>query len=214
MSFTEAQLKEMAQQLSCPNGESGIGMADMMHDTNFGMTKSAIAALEIKDNDAVLELGHGNGKHIETLLHQAKHVNYTGLEIAELMQKQAAALNLPHTSFHLYDGEKIPFKDNQFNKAMTVNTIYFWKHPVQLLNEVYRVLKTDGFFSIVFAQKDFMETLPFTVYGFNLYDNEKLETLVKQSPFKLLSLNHHTEQVKSKAGEMVERLYIVATLQK
>lgn len=214
MPFTEAQLKEMARQLSCPNGDNGIEMADMMHDTNFGMTKSAITALHISHHDRVLELGHGNGKHIETLLQEAENVSYKGLEISELMQREAAALNIANASFDLYDGETIPFEDHQFNKALTVNTIYFWKQPAQLLNEVYRVLKTGGLFSIAFAQKSFMETLPFTQHGFNLYDNAKLEALVKQTPFQLLSLSPHTEQVKSKANEMVERLYTIATLQK
>jgi ubiquinone/menaquinone biosynthesis C-methylase UbiE len=214
MSFTEEQLKEMAIQLSCPRGDNGIGVADMMHDTNFGMTKSTIDALKITDHDSVLELGHGNGKHISTIIQAATAVSYYGLEISELMKQEAAALHIANSSFYSYDGENIPFEDGKFNKAMTVNTIYFWKNPVQLLNEVYRVLKTDGLFCVTFAQKDFMEMLPFTQHGFNLYDNEKLEDLVKQSSFKLVSFTAHTEQVKSKADEMVERAYTVATLQK
>ena len=214
MSFTEEQLKEMAIQLSCPSGDNGVGVANLMHDTNFGMTKSTIDALNIIDNDSVLELGHGNGKHISTIIQAATAVSYHGLEISELMQQEAAALHITNSSFYSYDGENIPFEDEKFSKAMTVNTIYFWKNPVQLLNEVYRVLKTDGLFCITFAQKDFMEMLPFTQHGFNLYDDQKLEDLVKQSSFKLINFTAHTEQVKSKADEMVERPYTVATLQK
>lgn len=214
MSFTPEQLKELAQQLSCPKGDNGVGVANMMHDSNFGMTKSAIDALKITDSDLVLELGHGNGKHINSVMQQAKNVSYYGLEISELMKEEAESLQIPNSSFYIYDGENIPFEVDTFNKAMTVNTIYFWKAPIHLLNEVYRVLKTDGLFCVVFAQKEFMEMLPFTQHGFNLYDNAKLEELVKQTPFKLKSLTHQTEQVRSKADEMVDRLYSIATLQK
>lgn len=213
MSFTEEQIKEMAQQLSCPNGNGGVEIANLMHDTNFGMTKSTIAALKIVDHDSVLELGHGNGKHISTIIEQAANVSYYGLEISELMKQEAEALNVLNSSFYSYDGETIPFEAAKFSKAMTVNTIYFWKNPAALLNEVERVLKPGGLFCITFAQKEFMETLPFTQHGFNLYDSIKLENLVKQSPFKLAGLTDHTEQVMSKAGETVERLYTVATLQ-
>lgn len=214
MSFTEEQSKEMAQQLSCPNGDGGVGIANLMHDTNFGMTKSTINALKIVDHDSVLELGHGNGKHISTIIQAAENVTYSGLEISDLMKQEAESLNIAHSSFHLYNGETIPFKDEQFTKAMTVNTIYFWKKPVALLNEVYRVLKPGGLFCITFAQKEFMEMLPFTQHGFDLYDSAKLEKLVQQSPFQFIDLTNQTELVKSKTDEMVERLYAVATLQK
>ena len=214
MPFTEEQLKEMAMQLSCPSGDNGVGVANLMHDTNFGMTKSTIDALNIVANDSVLELGHGNGKHISQITQAATAVSYYGLEISELMQQEAAALHITNSSFYSYDGENIPFEDEKFNKAMTVNTIYFWKNPIKLLDEIYRVLKTDGLFCITFAQKDFMEMLPFTQHGFNLYDNQKLEDLIQQSSFKLINFSAHTEQVRSKADEMVERPYTVATLQK
>ena len=59
-----------------------------------------------------------------------------------------------------------------------------------------------------------METLPFTQHGFNLYDHTKFEQLVKQTPFELVGLIAHLEKVRSKADEMVERTYAVATLKK
>jgi ubiquinone/menaquinone biosynthesis C-methylase UbiE len=214
MPFTPEQLKELASQLSKPSGEQGIEVANMMHDSNLGMIISTVNALNIGDNDSILELGHGNGKHIPQILDQANNVNYQGLEIAELMKQEAENQNLANASFKLYDGQNIPFKDDSFTKAMTVNTIYFWQKPVDLLNEVYRVLKKDGIFCIGFAQKEFMETLPFTQHGFNLYDHAKLEHLVKETSLELVGLTAHSEKVRSKADEMVERTYTVATLKK
>lgn len=214
MPFTPEQLKELASQLSKPNGEQGIDVANMMHNSNIGMTMSTASALKISDNDHILELGHGNGKHIAQLLTQAKNVTYQGLEIAELMKQEAESQNLTNASFDLYDGENIPFESDSFTKAMTVNTIYFWEKPVELLNEVYRILKNGGIFCIGFAQKEFMETLPFTQHGFNLYNHEKLQQLVAETSFELVSFTEQFEKVRSKADEMVERNYTVATLKK
>jgi len=59
MSLTKEQLQEMASQLSRPQGHEGIKVANMMHQSNFGMTKSTVEALKIKDNEKILELGHG-----------------------------------------------------------------------------------------------------------------------------------------------------------
>lgn len=212
MPFTPEQLKELATQLSKPSGEQGVEVANMMHDSNLGMTMSTANALKISDNDSILELGHGNGKHITQVLAQAKNVDYQGLEIAELMKQEAENQNLVNASFVLYDGQNIPFKDNSFTKAMTVNTIYFWQKPVELLNEVYRVLMPFGIFCIGFAQKEFMEMLPFTQHGFTLYNDEKLSSLIGQTDFKIAKLESHTEKVRSKADEMVDRTYTVASL--
>jgi ubiquinone/menaquinone biosynthesis C-methylase UbiE len=214
MELSEEQLKGFASQLSKPNGEHGINIANMMHVSNFGMTMSTANSLEIADNDMILELGHGGGKHIESILNLAKDLTYVGLEIAELMKQEAESQAINHTSFYLYDGQHIPFENNTFTKAMTVNTIYFWKNPNQLLKEVYRVLKKGGFFAIGFAPKEFMQTLPFTKYGFELYDEQKFQKLIKETPFKIKELTYHNEKVKSRTDEMVDRTYTVAVLHK
>jgi SAM-dependent methyltransferase len=60
----------------------------------------------------------------------------------------------------LYEGKKLPFEDETFDKIFTVNTVYFWENPVEFLNEIYRVLKDDGTFVLTFGQRDFMEKLP------------------------------------------------------
>ena len=219
MAFTEEQLKDLAQQLSKPNGEQGINVANMMHNTNIGMTTNTIEALTIANNDQVLELGHGNGKHISSILCKAENIAYIGLEISDLMQKQAIENNTPailenKASFHLYDGNKIPFNDSTFNKILTVNTIYFWENPKAFITEIYRVLKPGGFFAIGFADKNFMETLPFTAYGFNLYSKEQASHLAEIAGFSMISINSYTEIVKSKAGDEVERIFHVAIAKK
>jgi len=112
-------LQKLAAQLSCPQNNEGIDVANMMHDSNIGMTKKTIAALNITKGDLILEIGHGNCKHLSEILSEAENTSYYGLEISELMQKQAAENNITATqgnqaSFHLYDGNKIPFSNNTF----------------------------------------------------------------------------------------------------
>jgi len=215
MSLTPEELAEMARQLGCPSGEGGIFIANMMNESNAGMIGSTIEVVQLQANDSVLELGHGNGKHIPEILSQAANISYHGLEISELMKTEAETLNTTnHTSFSIYDGEKIPFDAQMFDKVITVNTLYFWKNPLALLQEIYRILKINGLCCIAFAQKEFMEKLPFTAYGFELYDEQKFELLVSQTNFKLIQFTQHTEMVKTRTNEMVERSYTVATLQK
>ena len=214
--MTEQELKILAKNLANPEGEIGKDIARMMNETNISMTKETIKALILKDNEKVLELGHGNAGQLSYLLDFAENINYTGLEISETMKTEAENINqknLSQAKFQLYDGNKIPFEKESFDKIMTVNTIYFWQNPVEFFNEIYRVLKNNGSFVLTFAKKDFMKTLPFTA-DFKLYNYEDVEELISQTNFKRMIKSDKEEFIISKTGEPVKREYKVLIIKK
>lgn len=212
-------LKELAKQLGNPEGEIGIEVANMMNATNIGMTKHSIKSLNLDKNDVVLEIGHGNCGHLSFLMKQAENLKYFGLEISELMQQEAIKSNKNYimnnsAEFELYNGTKIPFDDESFDKIFTVNTLYFWQNPDLLLKEIYRVLKQNGILALTFADKSFMEKLPFTNFGFNLYSLKDAEELLQKNHFKILNSISQTEQVFSKTNEMVNRTFFTVLTEK
>lgn len=212
-------VKAIAAQLSCPSGPEGLEMADLMNRTNINMTISAIVALELRNNDRLLELGHGNCGHLDKIITQADGVEYHGLETSPLMVQEAKRINFPRfteesTTFLHYDGNSIPYPETFFDKITTVNTLYFWENPLQLLQEIYRVLKPNGQFTIAFADKEFMLDLPFTKFGFTLYDKNLFTTLIADTDFNLLSMSAKKEMVETKMGDFVERKYFIARLEK
>lgn len=212
--MTEEQLKSLAEQLSCPEGEKGIEVGNMMHEGNQRMTQETIQALQLQARDTVLELGHGNGKHLPRIVEAAEGIHYTGLEISEAMHRQANMLNERYVTskqaaYILYDGDVIPFGDNRFTKIMTVNTLYFWSNAGALLREIHRVLKPNGVICIAFAQKDFMETLPFTRFGFTLYDTPTVQNLVINAGFTLTDVIDRSEKLVSKSGDHVVRTFSI-----
>lgn len=216
-SFSDLDLKSLARQLSNPTGEEGKEVARLMNEGNIEMTKAAIEALQLKFGQTVLELGHGNADHLKLILDQAEYLNYFGVDISETMKSEAERINakfieLRTAFFTLYDGLKLPFKDKTFDAILTVNTIYFWQEPEQLINEIYRVLKPGGCCSIAFGQKEYMEDLPFVQYGFELYGNDELKDLVARSEFALEEIKQYEDEVMSKTGERVKRKYGVALL--
>ncbi|UUF16056.1 MULTISPECIES: class I SAM-dependent methyltransferase [Flavobacterium] len=213
------ELQAIASQLKHPTGEKGIEMANMMNETNINMTHHSIQNLNISKENKILELGHGNAGHVEFLFEQAENLKYYGLEMSELMFQEARQINRNFVSqkqafFSLYDGDKIPFEDESFDKIFTVNTIYFWQKPEELLLEIYRVLQPNGNFCITFAQEDFMKQLPFTQFEFELYSTEKAQQLIEKTPFKIVYTETQTQKVKSKTGELADRDYTTIVLEK
>ena len=214
----QKDLKILAQNLANPQGEKGIQIGEMMNATNIGMTLESIHSLLIEDSEHILEIGHGNAGHLKSFLKIAKDLKYTGIDISETMHQEAKNLNIEfkdQAEFVLYEDEKLPFEYEVFDKIFTVNTVYFWKNPVEYLNEIYRVLKDNGTFVLTFGQRDFMETLPFTVYDFKLYSNKEMEELISESHFKRMKISEKEEEIKSKTGdELIKRIYTVLTIKK
>lgn len=216
--FSKKELNELAQQLNCPSGEHGRAIGERMNTSNISMTLTTVEIIGLKDEQSILELGHGNAGHLSKVLEQAQNLHYVGLEISELMKEEAKRKNNQFivdglATFSLYDGLNLPFLEDTFDVIFTVNTIYFWKQPIQLLHEIYRVLKRGGTCCVTFAQKDFMEGLSFTKGRFKMYDNDDIKTLIGKTDFELKDIINHSEQVQSKTGEQVQRTYSVVYLQ-
>lgn len=214
MQMDENRLKQLATQLSHPEGQLGLEVAEEMHRSNLGMTKSAIEALRLQTGDQVLEIGHGNAAHLEHLFSLAGELSYTGLEISETMHTAAIAMNAAVAKremirFQLYEGVKIPFPDASFSKIFTVNTVYFWQKPEEFVGEIARVLRPEGRFALVFAPRDFMEKLPFTRYGFRLYSTDELVSILETSGLRLVEVQDFQENIRAKSGEQVTRDYTV-----
>lgn len=209
----------LAAQLRCPHGGLGKDIGQLMYDRNKSMILESIDALKIKPKNRILEIGPGNGAHLDYLLDKADALRYFGLEISETMVLEATAFNASQVKerkalFQKYGGCKIEYVRHWFDRILTVNTIYFWEEPNDFLIELYRVLKPRGICVITFVSDEIMQKLPFVNDSFELYNLEKMKSLVLATPFELAFFRKKSEHVKSKNGEMVTRVYIITILKK
>lgn len=213
--LTVSDLNEIEKQLSKPSGQNGIEIGKRMNVSNIEMTKNSIKFLDIAEGNAVLEMGHGNCGHLEFLLKSAHGIKYLGLEISETMFNEAQKLNSnSQAEFKLYDGRTLPFTNESFDRIMTVNTIYFWSNPEELITEIERTLKSDGIFILTYADKSFMENLPFVGERFKLFEREDIQELVEKSNLQILEFIDKKDTVISKAGDQVLRKYTIAKIRK
>lgn len=219
MNYTKEELIEIEKQLSKPEGENGVTMAENMNETNIKVIIDSIDFLNPNEADKLLEIGHGNCSHLEKIYENKNSIEYFGLEISKTMKTEAERINHNliqnhQINFSLYDGEKIPFQNNYLDKIFTVNTIYFWKNPSNFIAEIHRVLKTNGILVIGYAQKEFMKKLPFVNSVFSLYNTEDINELFKNSGLQIIDHITKSDVVSSKLGEKVERTYSIVKVQK
>lgn len=217
--WTENDLKEIASQLGNPSGQGGVKTGEIMNLSNNGMIATTIALLEIEEGQRILEIGPGNGKHVNTIFQSCEQLTYTGLDISETMVNEATQINSSRVmegkvTFVLSNGRLIPFMANSFDRVFTVNTIYFWKDPAGYTAEIYRVLKPGALFNLALADKSFMDKLPFTRYGFTLYGKPDVVTLLKNAGFAIDDVIEQLDITVGNMGQPVERDIIILKCRK
>lgn len=217
--WSEDELKELAQQLANPHGSEGVKTGERMSHGNGQMIHRTIDLLEINLNDFVLEIGPGKGAHVSSIIELGENIKYQGVDISETMVQESSELNEKlisdgNVSFSLTNGNTLEFPDNTFDKIFTVNTIYFWQNPVAYASEILRVLKPGGIFALSFSDIHFMAQLPFTKFGFELYDKSTAEELLTKAHFEIEKTIEELEVTKSNMGEEVERPVVIVLAKK
>lgn len=210
--------KALAAQLRQPSGADGIITAERMSDNNGNMIRRSIDHLSLQDGDWVLETGPGGGTHLPYVLAQAGDIHYAGIDISGTMVDLAIQQNKELVEKGIATFTKVeaiagyvtlPFEADKFDRIFTVNTLYFWDDAAAQAAELCRVLKPGGQFALCFATDEFMKTLPFTEYGFNLYDIPKATALLRAAGFRISNTLCEKEQVISNSGESLEREFVV-----
>jgi ubiquinone/menaquinone biosynthesis C-methylase UbiE len=187
----EQSYQQMAAQLRRPHGGQGIATGEWMNRGNMHINRDTLQIVNAVAHDNILEMGMGNGFFVKELLQRDNSIRYTGVDFSELMINEAKKINEEWISngqaaFVLADMLALPFTKAAFNKIFTINTIYFWEDPTQVLSEITRVLVPGGKFILTLRPKRLMENYPFTKYGFNMFSKEEAEQLLLQNDFILL----------------------------
>ncbi len=140
----------------CPTGFVGRLVADKMvrqHQPEHGW---AISELALQPTDEVLEIGFGGGRAIELMVEQVTQGHIYGIDLSPTMVRSAGRRNAQA----VYEGRVIlqqgnvsalPFADQQFDKILSIHSLYFWSDIPQAMQDLCRILKPGGKLFLVLA---------------------------------------------------------------
>lgn len=210
--------KIIAKQLRKPGGILAGKVGNEMNKTNGLLYDFTLDTMQLKDNEAVLEIGFGNGKFFDKIFSVAEGLTISGLDFSPEMVKEAIANNPTTTSAGKLDlqfgsSDRMPFADNSFDKVFCINVIYFWECPADHLKEIYRVLKPGGKFYTSVRTKETLASMPFADYGFNMYTKEEWMYKLQTNHLHWVhtqKTEHEPDAVFNKHLYKVESLCIVA----
>lgn len=210
--FNDLDDATKAKHLGHPEGEVGIAVADVMNVSNAKVHEAAFRRLAPRSGERLLEIGFGNGKLLPMLQAQAPGLSYVGLDISETMVREATRFNsisveAGQAEFVLGACERMPFEDKSFDRAVTVNTIYFWPAPATCLAELRRVLRPGGSLLVAGMDRATAARFPFTEHGFRIYDEAELRALHAQAGFCDIAIERYRETIAAPKGATMEREY-------
>jgi ubiquinone/menaquinone biosynthesis C-methylase UbiE len=185
-------------QLALPKGFLGNIFACLMNQRNAIMHRETIKHMAIVNTDHILDIGFGGGASIKQLLAKTRGGKVTGIDLSETMVSRGmslfkSAISQNKLILKTADVSSMPFDEASFDKACTINTIYFWSDPAAVFSEIYRVLKPSGIFYLTFREKDVMSQMPFTQHGFRLYNIQEVKNFLSAAAFKDISVHLHQE---------------------
>jgi len=167
--------------------------------------EALLETLAAKNGDRILDLGSGTGEPALSLARKMNgQVSIIGIDAAQGMvkvaQKKVIDEKLPGIEFQTMPAESISFDDNHFDRALCRFGVMLFEDPLKGLQEMHRVLKPGGHFSLaVWSTPETMLTLYWTYEVFkhriaeDLYPPLKkvtslgapglMETLLKEAGF-------------------------------
>ena len=103
----------------------------------------------------------------------------------------------------LCNSDNTGFENDSFDKVFCNNVIYFWKNPFRHLKEIYRVLKPGGKFYSGLRTRESSLNLPFTKYGFVLYELEDWKSILRKNGFSIINAKRISESLIKEDGQSI-----------
>ena len=182
-----------------PQGEAGAEMLARMNRSHAEVTAWGISFLNLKPDDAVLDIGCGGGAALARMAETVTAGYLTGIDYSAVSVQAASAYNRDAVAagrMEICSGsvEALPFADGSFDKIITVESFYFWPSPAENLREVRRVLKPGGIFLIVadiYGRDDLPQKTRDTIAEYGLYnpEPETFRSLLEQAGFDAVQIH-------------------------
>jgi ubiquinone/menaquinone biosynthesis C-methylase UbiE len=147
-------LHRLIDQAKNPTGFVGSLMLKIMNTAHYKMNKWALAEIVIPESAIMLDVGCGGGKTLQLLSNLNTYGKIYGIDYAEQAVKdsmEANKLDIEMGKMFIQQAcvTKMPFSTSTFDLITAFQTHYFWSDIESSIEEIYRVLASQGCFLLV-----------------------------------------------------------------
>lgn len=156
------------------------GKGDSMERGHRPVGEQAIARMNVPSDAEVLDVGCGSGWAARLLASQTVNGHVVGIDVSDEMIRVAReqSSDFSNVEFQVASAEQLPFPDDSFSHAFSMESLYYYDDIVKALSEIQRVLRPRGRFVTVVD-----------LYQENSPTHQWIETL--KVPVQLLSIEEY-----------------------
>lgn len=155
---------------------------------------SEIADMIIPIQGMVLDVGCHSGTFTSKILDQIKTKKIYGIDISP-SAISLAKKRIPFGAFQVADATKLPFKSGTFEAVFCLEVLEHLDHPELVFDEIYRVLKKDGYAVILVPTESLLFKLIWFIWisifpvwkhaHVQSFRGDSLEKMARRSGFKV-----------------------------
>src|ERR1700687_3605939 len=195
----------IARQISNPGGRFAPLVARLLNSANRALNLEAIAALDLQPGLRVLDVGFGGGVSLPELTARVgDHGVVAGIDLSPAMVRRARGQFrqlLGAGRLELVQGsvESLPWPDAAFDRALSVNTIFYWPDTAAGLREIWRVLRPGGVLTLAMRSQQTVAPAQMERFGFKNVGAAELERLLAAAGFSEILLRQVAAGLKGDA---------------
>lgn len=154
VAFGLGAMSLMITQCRKPSGRLGRRVARAMNVGHAPLAAWGLGHVAVEDDFAMLDVGCGGGRLIETLASRAPRgrvfgIDYSASSVAVARATNAGAIAEGRVDIRQGTVSRLPFEDDTFDLVTAFETHYYWPDLPRDVGEVLRVLKPGGVFLLV-----------------------------------------------------------------
>lgn len=156
---------------------------NVMNRQNAAMYDAIEALLHAQDHETILDIGCGNGIMMERLA-SVRDCHLIGTDISEgALSMARRRLVRANADFLCCPVDDMPLESASIDKALTVNTMYFWDELLAGFTEIARVLKLGGIFIGTHYTNRSLESYSHTQFGYKMHTEEEIVSAANSAGF-------------------------------
>lgn len=151
-------MEAIRSQFACPHGLLGMLAGVLMARQNRDLNRWAIAHLDVRPGDHVLEIGFGPGVAVKQLAERVGEGRVRGIDPSPTMlrmarRRNAAAVLAGRVELRLGALPELPYPSNAFDRILAVNSVQLWMDDMSLA-VLERALRARGLFALALQPRD------------------------------------------------------------
>jgi arsenite methyltransferase len=180
----------ISKQISHPSGLIGRYLLPLIwNKRNRVLNDFTLARLQLQAEDQVLEIGFGGGYLIGEMIENITTGHMSGVDVSDDILKHCRARFARPIKTGILDLQQaavdaLPYPNNHFSKACSVNSLFYWPDLHQGIREIHRVLAPNGLFILTYTSRDDLDKRGFSSQFVHSFKDEEVIDVLRKEGFR------------------------------